>query len=261
MLTLHELQHWFAAAMVERRLDYELLPSLVVGDEQLNAERRLYIYAQGYRLRLLECMRAEFGCLAAVLGEELFDQFSMMYLSAHPSRSWTLFDLGEDFAGLLQRTRPEDRPELRLPEQLARLEYLIGCSVRGRGTEQQKLPSLDPVGMIMGQSMLLRLADTSAVMTADFDLAALVNHWQLEEELLELAVQPVHLLIRRTDYRVQVELISYWQYQLLQQCAVEMDSNKAIQRVLTAMPDDERPALVEVAGWLAACARQGVFVY
>lgn len=72
----------------------------------LPPQARLAIYAGGYRMRLLECMRASFPLLHAALGERLFDAFALDYIAAHPSRSHTLHALGEGFATHLAATRP-----------------------------------------------------------------------------------------------------------------------------------------------------------
>jgi hypothetical protein len=101
----------------------------------LTAVERLEIYNHSYYARLLECLREEYSVLAQALGEELFDSFALAYLQAHPSRSYTLADLGSAFPEYLAATRPEqadaDWPELLID--LARLERTINEVFDGPG--------------------------------------------------------------------------------------------------------------------------------
>jgi hypothetical protein len=81
--------------------------------------------------------------LAGALGNELFDQFAMAYLQAYPSTSYTLSQLGANFARHLEETRP-DRDELAHGEvswpdfliDVARLEWAIGEVFDGPGVER-----------------------------------------------------------------------------------------------------------------------------
>ena len=59
--------------------------SAVVDGPRLNASGRLDVYANGYRLRLIEVLDADYPALHALAGDELFDQLARAYIAAHPS--------------------------------------------------------------------------------------------------------------------------------------------------------------------------------
>src|SRR5260370_2264837 len=80
--------------------------AVVTRSRALTALERLAIYGYAYYARLLECLREEFPVLQHALGEELFDAFAAQYLPQHPSRSYTLFQLGTNFPHFLEETRP-----------------------------------------------------------------------------------------------------------------------------------------------------------
>ena len=79
----------------------------VKGSNRLSAPARLEIYARGYVLRLLECLRAEFPILLALVGDQVFEMFASSYVWSRPSRSPSLYALGAGFADFLQSTRPD----------------------------------------------------------------------------------------------------------------------------------------------------------
>jgi hypothetical protein len=107
---------------------------------------RLGIYASGYIMRLLECLRADFPTLRRLMGEPLFDFFAKSYIWAHPSTSPSLFDLGAGFPDFLARTQRPGTADggadsaLRLPIDLARLERARTQGAR-RARRQTRSPS------------------------------------------------------------------------------------------------------------------------
>lgn len=158
--SLPELQRWFQAAIMRpdmsAAMPEDATVNAVTGGEAMTTEvatvitastrqhpaQRLAVYRRGYRLRLLECLRGSFPALCHLLGQDLFDAFADDYLAACPSRSYTLFQLGEHFADHLQRTRP-DRDRLPAEREtwvdlmvdLARFERVFAEVYHGPGTE------------------------------------------------------------------------------------------------------------------------------
>lgn len=61
---------------------------------KLDARSRLQIYANAYRARLYEVLANDFPVLRAFLGDTSFEELSGAYVSACPSRSFTLRGFG-----------------------------------------------------------------------------------------------------------------------------------------------------------------------
>ena len=81
-------------------------PRIVTRSQSLTSTERLQIYANAYFARLFECLHEEFPALLHALGEETFDAFAFGYLQQYPSRSYTLAELGRNFAAYLAEVRP-----------------------------------------------------------------------------------------------------------------------------------------------------------
>lgn len=62
----------------------DILPAVVDGP-RLDAKGRLSIYANGYRLRLIEILDADYPALRILAGDDLFDQLARAYIAAYPS--------------------------------------------------------------------------------------------------------------------------------------------------------------------------------
>lgn len=120
---LARLERWFQAQVLHPRADAraerELLPS-----RSLDAAERLAIYQRGYRLRLLECLQADFPAVRRIAGDERFGELVGGYLERHPSRHWSLNPLGHAFALYLEREAPRG-PRIGLLAELARLEWAM----------------------------------------------------------------------------------------------------------------------------------------
>lgn len=76
----------------------------VIGEtKELSRVKRLSIYGEGYFLRLIDCLGANFECVKNVLGEEVFSDVARRYLVEHPSTSKCIDDAGSRMAEFLIR--------------------------------------------------------------------------------------------------------------------------------------------------------------
>jgi len=108
---LAQIQKWMQSVLISPELNLQNAADFINHSSRLNAERHLQIYRQSYIARLRECMKNQFSALAFALGEDLFQMFADQYLESFPSESYTLNDLGKNFAAFLQNTRPDANSE------------------------------------------------------------------------------------------------------------------------------------------------------
>jgi hypothetical protein len=91
--------------------------------DALDARTRLTIYADAYRLRLLEALETDFVALRALVGPEEFDRLGRAYIDAHPSDHYSLRYFGRHLSRFLARSAPyRDNPLL---AELARFEWAM----------------------------------------------------------------------------------------------------------------------------------------
>ena len=69
-------------------------------------DRRLAIYFDAYRLRLVEALGTDFGAVRVLLGESAFDAAARGYIDANPSTFRNLRWYGATFATFLRSTAP-----------------------------------------------------------------------------------------------------------------------------------------------------------
>jgi hypothetical protein len=92
-------------------------------NRRLSAFERLEIYNRQYWFRVLAALAEDFPALEAVLGADEFEFLAQSYLVAHPSRSFTLRNLGSHLPAWLaaHSEYAGDHPQLAID--VARLEW------------------------------------------------------------------------------------------------------------------------------------------
>jgi len=217
---LATLQHWMQSRIVSDALPREAawpastlsVREAIRGSAELPPEARLRIYARGYVLRLLECLRADFPVLHAMVGGQVFDLFATAYLTKHRSRSPSLFDLGAGFADFLEATRPTEgagRGTLQaIPASLARLERAIAESSRAPGPETRRdYELLVPPILLLAPGTRLRLPASVRLLRLDFDFTAALAAADRGERPMQPPAKETCVAVARSHYRVQVHTL------------------------------------------------------
>ncbi len=109
MSALHRTQTEFQNYLLRR--DGPIVAD-VVGDERVDALGRLDIYADAYRLRLIEALEGDFVALQAYVGPERFDEIARAYIETHPSEHFSLRYYGQHLARFLTGTAPHQNEPL-----------------------------------------------------------------------------------------------------------------------------------------------------
>lgn len=110
MTSLAGLQARFQSFLLDRDSAVE---RLTVGSERLPARDRLAVYADAYKLRLLEVLGKDFPGLHGMVGDREFEALGRAYIDAHPSEHPSVRWFGRRLADFLRDTAPyRDQPVL-----------------------------------------------------------------------------------------------------------------------------------------------------
>jgi hypothetical protein len=97
--------------------------SFIAPNSRLSAFERLEIYNRQYWFRVLGALAEDFAGLSALIGTRAFEKLSIAYLSAHPSRSFTLRNLGSKLPEWLYANPGFAGRRHRLALDVARIEW------------------------------------------------------------------------------------------------------------------------------------------
>ncbi len=103
MNALPKLQQDFKDCMLGNSKD---MHGQVVGTARADAEERVWIYVDGYRLRLLEVLQDNYTGLHTLVGDEQFDELARAYIDAHPSTHPSVRWFGRHLPEFLRVTAP-----------------------------------------------------------------------------------------------------------------------------------------------------------
>jgi len=95
----------------------------IAPNSRLSAFERLEIYNRQYWFRVLGALAEDFPALEAVVGGRAFEEMSVAYLAAHPSRSFTQRNLGWRLPEWLEENPRWAGRRQRLAVDVARIEW------------------------------------------------------------------------------------------------------------------------------------------
>jgi hypothetical protein len=136
-MSLAELQRQMAAAVMapltvdedmraradDGRPMAEVAASFIAPNSRLAPFERLEIYNRQYWYRVLDALAEDFPALRAVVGGRAFHQLSIDYLTVHPSRSFSLRNLGSKLVEWLAVHPQHTGRRHRLAVDVARIEW------------------------------------------------------------------------------------------------------------------------------------------
>lgn len=186
MLSLRELQHRFAAAVISG--DAAGIEAAVCADAP-GAAARVGIYANHFRITLIEALAANFPVVRQLVGEGFFSAAARRHILAEPPVDPRLFAYGGGFPSFLE-SLPEARPVPYLAD-VARLEWAIN--------QAWHAPDHDPAAAPPGLHPSCRLV------ASPFPIDRI---WQAHQgcageiEAIDLDAGAVRLLVSRQDGEV-----------------------------------------------------------
>ena len=203
------------------------LEEIVPPTSKQASTERLHVYAAAYYLRLIDCLREFFPCLRFAMGDEVFDDFALAYLQRHPSQSYTLHHLADQFAYFLAETKPSvynDQTEEHAGWEaffvdLARLEHAIEIVFDDEGPEE---PS--PLGRGEGEGLSpapltpassLSLVPGFQLLSFRYPVSGFYTAWKHNEGPALPDPQAQFIALFRRDYIVRRQELTYFQHSLL----------------------------------------------
>ncbi len=142
MSALDTLQNEFQDYLITG--NNKVLPS-IAKDERVSAQRRLQIYFDAYRIRLLEILQLDFPKTHTLMGDEAFAKAFEQYLFTYPSKHFSVRYFGQRFSHFLATEQPyADVPVL---AEMALFEWLVSSTLDAKDDviiTQQDLSQIAP---------------------------------------------------------------------------------------------------------------------
>ena len=129
----------------------DVAASFIAPNSRLSAFERLEIYNRQYWYRVLGALAEDFPALRAVVGGSRFEALSVAYLTAHPSRSFTLRNLGSKLVEWLIASPKWTGRRHGLAVDVARIEWAF---VEAFDNAERTPLTIDQIATLDGDSRL-----------------------------------------------------------------------------------------------------------
>jgi hypothetical protein len=129
----------------------DVAASFIAPNTQLTPFERLEIYNRQYWYRVLDALAEDFPALRAVVGSEAFHGLSIAYLMAHPSRSFSMRNLGSKLPEWLAANPGRAGRRQRLALDVAQIEWAF---VEAFDNAERTPLTLDQIATLDGGSRL-----------------------------------------------------------------------------------------------------------
>jgi hypothetical protein len=250
--------------------------SFIAPNSSLSSFERLEIYNRQYWFRVLGALAEDFPALRSVIGGRAFEAMSVGYLTAHPSSSFTLRNLGSHLAEWLVRNPHFAGRRARLAQDVARMEWAF---VEAFDSAEREPLTLEQISALDGDSRLalqphLRLIE----LEYPVDDLVLNLHKNEKRQTSEAGVQhdedeqtaaklptlrrnPTWLAAHRVDFSVYYLRLKRGEFHTLSGIRAGQPLALAIEAGITSarVPSSRRPQLVRhwftnwaELGWICA---------
>lgn len=248
--------------------------SFIRPNDRLTSFERLEIYNRQYWFRVFSSFEEDFPGLKAIVGTRRFERLMRAYLEAHPSRSFTLRNLGSSLVHWLQQNPPYTEPVTDMAIAMAALEW---AHIEAFDNAQWPPLTADEIASLNDDSRLsvqpyLRLVaaayavDDALLAIKDSSHAAgtqasnAVNiHLVRRTRTRKPRPEQIYLAVHRHEDTVYYKRLSREDYRLLEALRRGDGFGDAIESAFagSTLPEEARPAHIQSAfqyfmqmGWL-----------
>jgi hypothetical protein len=250
----------------------EIASSFIAPNSKLSSFERLEIYNRQYWFRVLGALAEDFPALRSVIGSRAFDALSIAYLNSHPSRSFTLRNLGSQLANWLSANPHFAGRRAGLAVDVARVEWAF---VEAFDSAEREPLTLEQISVLDGSSTL-NLQPHLQLVELEYPIDELVLnlHKQEKRQTTEAGIQhdgnqqraaklpiirrkPTWLAAHRVNYSVYYLRLKRGEFHTLRAIRAGRPLAEAIEAGVTTArtPAARRPQLVRE--WFTTWAELG----
>lgn len=236
----------------------------------LDAESRLEIYYDMYRLRMLDVLFADYPKLVGIMGEEQFTRAFLHYLMHYPSTHYSVRPFGARLAKFLSEFEPfcfksyyaemaKFEWALSLTYDAAEVEHLNFDKLKNIAPEawielKFKLqPSVNLMTLEYNVVETWQKLDAQKIMPAQDDESVLERYPEEKPELLiEKFPSPQTYVVWRKDLMARFQTLSTEQYFMLEAINQGLNFSELCEKLITVMDEETVPSFVihHLAEWL-----------
>lgn len=142
--------------------------SRIIDDQKVGAKKRLGIYYDAYRLRIIGVLGSDYPNLKKYLGDDLFEHTARTYITQYPSRYPNMRWVGQHMAEHLAKTLPQHP----IAAEFARFEWALGIAFDAEDTPVLQLQDLTEIPPENWGSVMLKTHPSAQLLAFQYNTIA-----------------------------------------------------------------------------------------
>lgn len=248
MSQLAQLQSDFQAYLLDSKKSAAFTKK-IINDKKVGAKKRLSIYADAYRLRIIEALTNAYPKLHVLLGDDLFDTSARSYIDAYPSHYRNMRWVGDKMGAHLQRTLPKHP----IAAEMATFEWALGLAFDAEDAPVLQLQDLASISPETWSELHFIFHPSVQLLSFEWNI---IPVWQaLDMEETPPVVTPLHApcLVWRSELTSHFRTLEDTEYQAIEQIKAGASFGELCEALFATSGDDATTQAAQyLAGWLQA---------
>lgn len=255
------------------RATAQVVAEFIKPNDRMTSLERIALYNKQYWFRLIDIMYEDYPGLAAVLGDKQFVPFCEAYLTAHPSKSGLLRNLGKHLAAFIPANSEFTSPHTQMAGDVARLEWaqveafdrasqpaLRPQDMQGRDpvvTTLKLQPFVSLVDGAFAVDKLVTAVKKQSLRSETSNTADTMTHGRRRRKLAK--PEKVNFVVHRADNLVYVKRVTPEAYAILKALDEGVTIAQAVEHAVTHSTDDTIDWSGQIQQWFASWMNFGWF--
>ena len=256
MSHLSQLQSDFQAYLLDASKG-AAFKNQIVNDKKVGAKTRLGIYADAYRLRIIEALSNSYPILKALLGDDLFEKAALKYIEQYPSTYRNMRWVGDKMAAHLQATLPQ----YPVAAEMAQFEWALGLAFDADDASILSLQDLATIPPENWGNLRFKFHPAVQLVNAKYNVLLVWQALNIEKAPPKIAQINEHYVVWRKDlsshYR-SLELAEFDAIQCMNAGASFGDLCEKLQEKATEEQATDGQSIRQAAQYLAGWLNEGL---
>ena len=219
----------------------------IVNDKVVGVTKRLGIYSDGYRLRIIEALDTAYPNLKAMLGDDLFISAARSYIDQYPSTYRNMRWVGDQMQAHLTKTLPQ----YPVAAEMAVFEWALGLAFDAEDAPVLQLQDLAAIPPETWGDLYFELHPSVQLLDLQWNAVAI---WQaLDNEETPAGAEKIHepCLVWRSDMNSHYRSLDAQEFNALQQVSAGASFGGLCESLFATLGEEAtQQAAQYLANWL-----------
>lgn len=211
MSNLMQLQNDFQAYLLDSSKGAGF-KNQIVNDKKVGVKKRLGIYYDAYRLRIIEALSSTYPVLKALLGDALFEQAARLYIDEYPSTYRNMRWVGDQMSVHLQK-RYSQYP---IAAEMAAFEWGLGLAFDAEDAPILSLQDLASIPAENWADLRFKFHPSMQILTFKFNVLRVWQALNAEEAPPKVTQINEPCVVWRKDFNSHYRSLEIAEFQAIQ---------------------------------------------